>query len=133
MQITLVIQGNRLQEDADAAVQLGRGQAGAQHRRRVVRTGRAGDDQAGDVPQRGQAVVVVEVAAEPLLVGQPGDAHHHRVAVLGAGEEGQRGRLAADLVSGVVQVRQVLDLGHRQQAGQPGAQRNPEDGLLVQR
>ena len=35
-----------------------------------------------DVAQHRDRVVVVEVAAEPLLVGEPGDAHDHRVVVL---------------------------------------------------
>ena len=61
-------------------------------------------------------VVVVEVPAEALLVAVAGDAHHERVAVLALGEELQRGGLAPQLVLGVVQVGQVLDLGHGQQA-----------------
>ena len=87
MQVTGVVQRDRLQEDADAAVDLGRGEAGAQHRRRLGRPGRHGDDQPGDVAQHGHRVVVVEVPAEALLVRQPGDPHHHRVAVRAAGEE----------------------------------------------
>ena len=86
-----MVQRDRLQEHADAAVRLRRGQAGAQHGGRVVGPGRAGDDQARDVPQAGHRVVVVEMAAEPFLVGEAGDPHHHRVAVLALGEEGQRG------------------------------------------
>ena len=74
-------------------------------------------DQAGDVTQHGDRVVVVEVPAEPFLVAEPGDPHDHRVAVLAVGEERQRGRLAAQLVFGVVQVGEVLDLRDRQQAG----------------
>ena len=31
-----------------------------------------------------------------------------------------------------MQVGEVLDLRHRQQAGQPGTQREAEDGLLVE-
>ena len=47
-------------------------------------SGRAGEaiDQARDVAQHADRVVVVEVAAEALLVAVAGDAHHHRVAVL---------------------------------------------------
>ena len=44
----------------------------------------------------------------------------------------QRGRLAAQLVLGVVQVGQVLDLRDRQQTGQPGAEAETEDRLLVE-
>ena len=42
-------------------------------------SGRAGrgDDQAGDVAQHADGVVVVEVAAEALLVAVAGDPHHH--------------------------------------------------------
>ena len=50
----------------------------------VVGPGRRGDDQAGDVAQHRDRVVVVEVAAEALLVAVAGDAHDHRVAVLAA-------------------------------------------------
>ena len=73
-------------------------------------------------------VVVVEVAAEALLVGQPGDPHDHRVAERAAGEELQRRRLAAQLVLGVVQVGEVLDLRDRQQPADRRAEREAEDG-----
>ncbi len=43
-----------------------------------------------------------------------------------------RRRLAPELVGGVVQVGEVLDLRDRQQPGQPRTEREPEDGLLVQ-
>ena len=42
----------------------------------------------------------MEVPAEAALVGQAGDPHHHPVAVLPIGEEGQRRRFAAELVLG---------------------------------
>ena len=44
----------------------------------------------------------------------------------------QRRRLAAQLVLGVVQVGEVLDLGHRHEPGQGGAQGGAEDRLLVE-
>ena len=74
----------------------------------------------------------MEVAAEPLLVGQPGDPDDHAVGVLAVGEEPQRGGLAAELVLGVVQVGEVLDLGHRHEPREAGAERRAEDGLLVE-
>ena len=77
-------------------------------------------------------VVVVEVAAEALLVAVAGDAHDERVGVLPVGEERQAGRLAAQLVLGVVQVGEVLDLGDRHEPGHPGAERQAEDRLLVE-
>ena len=92
----------------------------------------AGDHEAGDVAQHRHRVVVVEVTAEALLVGEPGDAHDHRVAVRTVREERQARRLAAQLVLGVVQVGEVLDLGDRQQPAHPGAEREPEDRLLVE-
>src|SRR5690242_13668306 len=72
------------------------------------------------------------MAAEALLVGQAGDAHDHRVAVLARGEELQAGRLAAELVLGIVQVGEILDFRYGQQARDPGAEAEPEDRLLVQ-
>ena len=44
----------------------------------------------------------------------------------------RRRRLAAELVLGVVQVGQVLDLRDRDQSGEPGAEPEAEDRLLVQ-
>ena len=78
------------------------------------------------------AVVVVEVPAEALLVAVAGDAHDERVGELAVGEERQAGRLAAQLVLGVVQVGEVLDLRDRHQPGQAGAERQAEDRLLVE-
>src|SRR5688500_8168944 len=72
------------------------------------------------------------MAAEPLLVAVPGDAHHEWVGELAVGEEGQAGRLATELVLGVVEVGEVLDLGDRQQAGDTGAEPEAEDRLLVE-
>ena len=48
------------------------------------------------------------------------------------GEELQRRRLATELVLGVVQVGEVLDLRDRQQPGDARAEGQPEDGLLVE-
>jgi hypothetical protein len=67
-----------------------------------------------------------------LLIGQPRDAHHHAVAVLPVREERERRRFAADLVAGVVEVGEVLDLGERQQAHVRRALGEAEDGLLVE-
>src|SRR6266571_8356176 len=123
MQIPGRIQRDRLKVDTDATVYLRGGKAGTQHRRRVVRTRRRGDDQARDVAQRAEGVFVVEVAAEALLVGVSGDADDHRVAILPLREERERGGLTAQLVDRVVQVGEVGDLRHRQQAGQARTQR----------
>ncbi len=90
-----MVQGDRLQEHADRAVNVGGGDAGPQHRRSVVTAGWHGDDQARDVAQHGDCVVVVEMPAEALLVGQARHSHHHGIAKLPGGEELQAGRLAA--------------------------------------
>ena len=76
----------------------------------------------------------MKVAAEALLVGEAGNAHDHRVAELVAAEELQRGGLAAQLVEGVVQVGEVLDLGDRQQARHGRTLGDAQDrGLVEQR
>ena len=69
---------------------------------------------------------------KPFWYASPGDPDHHRVAEPALGEERQRRRLAAELILGVVQVGEVLDLRDRHQPGQAGAERQPEDRLLVQ-
>ncbi len=74
----------------------------------------------------------MEVPAEALLVGVRGHPHDHGVPVGALGEEPQRCRLPAQLVEGVVQVGEVLDLGDRQQAGGARAEGQAEYGLLVQ-
>ena len=132
VQVAGVVQRDRLEEHRDRAVLDGRRHARAEHGRCVRRVRRRGDHQAGDVAQHGDAVVVVEVAAEAALVAVPGDAHDERVRVLPVGEEAQAGGLAAQLVLGVVEVREVLDLGDRHEAGHAGAERQPEDRLLVE-
>ncbi len=132
MQVASVVERDRLQEHAHPAVLVRGRHAGAQHRGGIVRPGRRCDHHARQVAQGGDAVVVVEVTAEALLVSITGDAQDHRVPVLAVGEEAQRAALTAQLVGRVVDVGEVLDLGDRQQAGQPGAERGAQDALLVQ-
>ena len=127
-----MVERDRLDDHADGAVDRGGGEAGAQQGRGLPGVRGAGDDEPRDVAQHGEAVVVVEVPAEAALVGEPLHPHDERVAVGAAGEELQRGGLAAQLVLGVVQVREVLDLGHRQQARDARPQREAEHGLLVE-
>ena len=69
---------------------------------------------------------------KPLREASDGDADDEAVGVLAVGEEAQRRRLAAQLVLGVVEVGEVLDLGDRQQSGQRRAEGEAEDGLLVE-
>ena len=82
VQVAGVVQRDRLEEHRHRAVGVGSGDARAQHRRRH-RLGWPGQaiTRPGDVAQHGDRVVVVEVAAEALLVGEAGDAHDHRVGV----------------------------------------------------
>ena len=74
----------------------------------------------------------MEVPAEALLVGVAGDADHHGVLELADAEELLAGCLAAELVFSVVQVRQILDLGHGQAAQVAGADGHAQDALFVQ-
>ena len=132
VEITGVVERDRLEERAHAAVDLRRRNARPQHRGGIVRPRRRRDHEAGNVAQDGDRVVVVEVAAEALLVAVAGDPHHHPVAVLALREELQRRRLAAELILGVVEVGEVLDLGQRHEAGHRGAGREAEDRRLVE-
>jgi len=52
-------------------------------------SGRAGQAtiRPGDIPQAGQRVVVVEMAAEPFLVGEGGEPQQQRIRVLALGEK----------------------------------------------
>ena len=74
----------------------------------------------------------MEVAAEPALVGEAGHPHHHPVAGTARRRRTQGRRLAAQLVLGVVQVGEVLDLGDRHEAGEGRTQGDAEDRLLVE-
>ena len=69
---------------------------------------------------------------KPALVAVAGDPDHHSVPVRPLREELQRRRLAAELVLGVVQVREVLDLRDRQEPAHRGAEREAEDRRLVE-
>ena len=109
------------------------GDARAEHRGRVdLGTGGRRDHEPRDVAQDAERVVVVEVTPEALLVAVALDPHHHPVAVRASREELQRRRLAAQLVLGVVEVREVLDLGDRDEARDGGPEREPEDRRLVE-
>ena len=115
VQIGRRVQGDRFQEDAHRPVHRRRAHAGPQHRGRVCSACRRGNDDARDVAKHADGVFVVEVPAEALLVPVALDADHHAVAILALREERQARSLAAQLVLGVVQVGQVLDLGDRHQ------------------
>ncbi|KMU65557.1 hypothetical protein STRNTR1_2063 [Stenotrophomonas maltophilia] len=132
VQVLAHVQRDRLQEHRHASIHPRQCGQRAQHHHRIVATRRAAHHQPGDVAQRGDRVVVVEVATEALLVAQPGHPHQHRVAVLIVGEELQRTRFAAHLVDGVVQVGQVLDLRNRQHAQVGQTLRHAQDHGLVQ-
>src|SRR5205085_1063068 len=108
-------------------------EAGAEQCRRVIGSRRRSDDEPWYVSQDCHGVVVVEMAAEALLVTVSGDPQDHRVAVLAIREERQGRGLAAKLILGVVQVSQVLDLGNREQTGEAATERDAEDRLLVEK
>ena len=132
VEITGVVQRDRLEVHAHRAVDLRRRDAGAQHRGGVVGARRAGHDETGNVTKNGDTVVVVKVPAEAALVAKPLNSHDHAVAIRALREETERRSLAAQLILGVVEVREVLDLGDRNDAGDGRAEGQPEDRGLVE-
>ncbi len=74
----------------------------------------------------------MEVPPETLLVSVRRDTNDHRIAVLPLGEERECGPLAPQLVLGVVEVGEILDLWDRQSAVERTTEREPEHGLLVE-
>ena len=72
------------------------------------------------------------MAAEAPLIAQAGDPHHHGVGVLALGEEGEGGGFTADLVFGIVQIGEELDLRHGCEAVVRHADGKAQDRLLVQ-
>ena len=130
VKIALVVQRDRLEEDDDPAVLRGHGDRAAEHARRVV--ARPARRSVRDVAQGADAVVVVEVAAEALLVREAGDANDHGVAELAAAEELEAGRLAANLVERVVHVGEVLDLRDGKEPDVRRSLGDAEDARLVQ-
>ena len=132
--VARVVQRDRLEEDADAPVHERRLGARHEHGGGIVGPRRRRDDDAGDVAQHADRVVVVEVPSEAPLVAVARDPDHHPVPVRALGEELERRRLAAKLVLGVVEVREVLDLGNREEPADRRPEREAEDrGLVEQR
>src|SRR3546814_18926762 len=72
------------------------------------------------------------MAAEALLVTEPRDADDHRVGILPVREEAERRRLAADLVLGIVDIGEELDLRPRQETVVRNADGEAQYGLFVQ-
>ena len=132
VQVTGVVERYRLEEHGDAAVDLRGGDARPQHRGRIVRPGGRCDHEPRDVTKHPDGVVIVEVAAEALLVAVAGDPDHDAVPVAALGEELQCRRLSAQLVLRVVQVGEVLDLGYRHEAGDRRPERQSENRCLVE-
>src|SRR5262245_8374932 len=98
VQIARVVARNRFEEEADPTLVFGESHTFTKQLRRIRRmTGNAQRD-TGDVAKHRHRVVVVEVAAEALLVREAGDADHHRIPVLTVGEELERGCLTAYLI-----------------------------------
>jgi hypothetical protein len=117
---------------AHPAVDLRQRSQRAQHHRGVIAARRASDHESGNVAQRGDANCRCGNGRRIRAGNRAGDAHDHRVAVLVVAEELQACRFTADLVDRVVQVRQVLDLRHRQHPHVGVALREAEDDRLVE-
>lgn len=131
-QVLCHIEGDGFEEGDHGAVFFGHSYGGTEHVNGVGGGGGGGDDQAGDVPQAGDAVVVVKVASEAFLVGEGCDANDHGVGELAFGEEFEGAGFTADLVDGVVEVGQVLNLGDGEQSALGRADGQAEDGLFVE-
>ena len=127
-----MVEGDGFEEGHHAPGGRRHGEGAAEHAHGVVAAARAGEREPRDFAQGADGVVVVEVAAEPLLVGKAGDADDHRVLEGAVREELQRAGLSAQLVDGVVQVGQVLDLRHRQEARLGSPLGHAENRRLVQ-
>ena len=72
------------------------------------------------------------MSAKALLIGQPGNAQHHRIGELTVREKRQRGRLAPDLILGIVHIGKELDFRDRQQPIVRRANRQPQNCLLIE-
>ena len=127
-----MIERDRLDEHRYATIHARRGDEGAQHLRGVVGSRWHRHDDTRQIAEDREAVVIVEVSAEALLVAEARDADDHRVLELTAREEGEGRRFATELVLGVVQVGQELDLGNGEEAHLSCADGEAEDGLLVE-
>src|SRR3546814_18256592 len=73
------------------------------------------------------------MSAEARLIAEPRDADDHRVGILTVGEKAERRRLAANLVLGIVDIGEELDLGHRDEAVVRHADRETEARLFVEK
>src|SRR5215213_7663 len=64
--------------------------------------------------------------------GRAGQANDHGIGESTRGEEGERRPLAAQLIFGIVQVGQVLDLEDGDETGETSPEAKTEDRLLVE-
>ena len=133
MQIAHGIERDRLKEGNHALFFARQSHAFAQHPGRVSTIGRDRQNNAGNVAQDGNRVVIVEMPTKALLIAKPCDAQHHWVGELPFGKERQRCCFAANLIFGIVQIGEELDFGHWRKAILTHANRQPEDGLLIQK
>ena len=132
MQIAHRVKRNRFQKHHQPLLLARQPHAGPQHPRRIGPVRGAGENQPRNVAQHRHRVVVVEMPAKALLIAQPGDAQHHRVGVLPLREKRQGRRLAPDLIFGVVQIGQKLNLGQRDKTVLRHADGQAENRLLVE-
>ena len=128
-----VVKRNRFNKNDNPAIFMRQLHTFAQHRRCVGRTTGNRDNDTRNIGQHGKAVVVVEMPAKAFLIGQAGNAHDHRVAILLVGEKAQRRRFAPNLVLGIVQISEELDFGDRYKAIVTQADCKAEDGLFIEK
>ena len=81
VQVAGVVESDGLEHDADAAVDLRRRDARLEHRPDILGAGRRCYDEARNVSQDGNCVVVVEVTAEAALIAVSRHPDDHAVAI----------------------------------------------------
>src|SRR5262245_57114438 len=94
VQVACVVERDRFEKHAYAAVDARRADAGAEHRGGIYRARGRCDHDAGNVAQYPERIVVMKMTAETFLVTITRNANHERISVTAPGEERQTGGLA---------------------------------------
>ena len=132
MEISSHVPSNRFEEDDDALLLSCQAHGLPQHQHGVDAVRRTGDHKARNVAKHCDRVVVVEVATEAALVSEASNADHHGVGELPIRKERQRCCLTAELVLGIVQIREELDLDDWDEPVVRQADAHAKNRLLVE-
>ena len=132
MKIFGVVERDGLEEHTNPSKLLGSRSHGAEHTGRVIAAARAANQEARDLTQRSDAIVIVEVTTESFLVGEARNAHDHRIGILPLAKELHGACFSTKLVNRIHEVGKVLNLGEGEQASMPSSNGHAEDALLVE-